>query len=115
MSNDLDARLRRALRPVDPGEQFTQHVLARIGSEPEDSPVRVPARSMRWLSVSLAAAVIVGVFVSQQWQARRTQAGLEARQQLLEALRVTSNKLDIAYRAVNDADRSATAGADSGT
>jgi hypothetical protein len=35
------------------------------------------------------------------------QQGLEARAQLLEALRVTGEKLDLAYRVVNDESRSA--------
>jgi hypothetical protein len=116
MSDDLDGRLRRALRPVDPGERFTQSVLSRIANEPEQATSRLPAGRMRWASVALAASIILGVLVAQQWQVRRTRAGLEARRQLLEALHVTSDKLDIAYRAVNDADgSSATPDAERGT
>jgi hypothetical protein len=55
----------------------------------------------------------MGVLVAHDWHARRTQEGLQARRQLLEALRVTSNKLDIAYRAVNDSESAGMAGPDS--
>ena len=67
MSNELNDRLRAALRPVDPGARFTQGVLARIASEPP----RVPASAgravrmlgLRWLSGALLAVVAtVGVF-----------------------------------------------------
>jgi negative regulator of sigma E activity len=105
MNDDLEARLHRALRPVDPGEQFTQRVLARIASEPARSTPRLPPKPLRWASAALAASIIFGLVVAHQWQAQRTQQGLAARRQLLEALRVTSDKLDIAYRAVNDGDR----------
>jgi hypothetical protein len=115
MKDDLDTRLRRALRPVDPGEDFTQSVLARLANAPEQSVARLRPRAMRWASAALAASLLFGAVVAHQWQARRAQAGLEARRQLLEALRVTSDKLDIAYRAVNDADSSAaTTGANHG-
>jgi negative regulator of sigma E activity len=102
MNDDLDGRLRRALRPVDPGEQFTQRVLTRIANEPARSTRQISRTLMRWASAALAASLILVVLATHSWQARRTQQGLEARQQLLEALRVTSDKLDIAYRAVND-------------
>jgi len=106
MSNDFDERLRKALRPVDPGERFTESVLARVANDPAGSTRRVLKPTLRWLSAGLAASILLGVLVAHEWQLRRAQQGLEARQQLLEALRVTSNKLDIAYRAVNDTEKS---------
>ena len=116
MNDDLDERLRRALRPVNPGERFTQDVLTRIANEPERSMLHVSSNMRRWMSAALAASLVVGVLVTHEWQARRTQQGLEARRQLLEALRVASDKLDIAYRAVNDRDSSSAAvGEDRGT
>jgi len=108
MNEDLDARLRKALRPVDPGEQFTQRVLTRVANEPKRSIPRVSKTTMRWASATLAASLVLGVLAGHEWQARRTQQGLQARRQLLEALRVTRDKLDIAYRAVNDKDGSST-------
>jgi hypothetical protein len=108
MSNELNDRLRAALRPVDPGESFTQGVLARIASEPPRATVS-PHRDvieLRWLSGALLAVVATGFLVAHQWRAQHAQQGQEARRQVLEALRVTSEKLDLAYRVVKDKERS---------
>jgi hypothetical protein len=35
------------------------------------------------------------------WRTRQEEAGLAARDQVMEALRVTSDKLDLAYQIVN--------------
>jgi hypothetical protein len=100
MSNELNERLRAALRPVDPGESFTQSVLARIAREPP----RV--LELRRLSGALLAIVATGFLVAQLWRAHHAQQGQEARQQVMEALRVTSEKLDLAYRVVKDKEHS---------
>jgi hypothetical protein len=99
MSKDFEHQLRDALRPVDPEEGFEQRVMARVASE----PARSRAKVTRWaaslaLVASVAFAAVLGAY---QWQERREQQGLEARRQLLEALRVTGEKLDLAYQAVN--------------
>jgi hypothetical protein len=98
MSKDFEQQLRDALRPVEPEEGFEQRVMARIA--PDGSRRRT--KVTRWVSVALAASVasatIVGAY---QWQVRREQEGLEARRQLLEALQLTGEKLDLAYQAVN--------------
>jgi len=110
MSNELNDRLRAALRPIDPAESFTQGVLARIASEPPRVPavahraVRRP--ELRWLSGALLAVVATGFLVVHQWRAQHVKQGLEARRQVMEALRVTSEKLDLAYRVVKDKERS---------
>jgi hypothetical protein len=98
MSKDLEQQLREALRPVDPEEGFEQRVMARVAQERSRARTKVT----RWVSVALAAsAVFVAVLGAHEWQVRREQEGLEARKQLLEALRVTGEKLDVAYQAVN--------------
>lgn len=99
MSKDFEQQLRDALRPVDPEEGFEQRVMARVASEPPRSRTKVT----RWVaSLALAASVaFAAVLGTHQWQERREQEGLEARRQLLEALRVTGEKLDVAYQAVN--------------
>jgi hypothetical protein len=114
MSNDLDMRLRRALRPVDPGEQFTQGVLAHLANEPARPTMRAPRTMMRWAGAAFAVSIVLGILVQHEWQARRTQQGLEARRQLLEALRLTSDKLDVAYRAVNERESSSAVNVDHG-
>jgi negative regulator of sigma E activity len=113
MSEDLDNKLRNALRPVDPGEDFTARVLARVAAEegrssldetritPQTRAVGIRSgRFWQWVG-SLAATFAVAAVVAYQWKAHRERAGLEAREQVLEALRVTSEKLDIAYQIVN--------------
>jgi hypothetical protein len=101
MSNNLDDELRGALRPVDPGEEFAQRVLSRIAHDSIGS--RRPARARyQWLPAALAASVVLGFLISHDWRMRHEQQGLEARKELLEALRVTGAKLDLAYRVVND-------------
>jgi AcrR family transcriptional regulator len=100
MSNDLEEQLRGALRSVDPGKEFAQSVMSRIESEPRARPSRPPG--FQWLSAATLVAVVLGVFITHEWHARREQQGFEAREQLIEALRVTGEKLDLAYRVVND-------------
>jgi hypothetical protein len=112
MSNNLDDQLRSALRSVDPGEGFAQRVNSRIAHDSRRPRWSVPS-GFRWLSAALVAAVVLGVLITHDWEARREQQGLEARKQLIEALRVTGEKLDLAYRVVNDETRSA-AGENSG-
>ena len=113
ISHDLEKRLRAALRPVDPGESFTRGVLERIASEQARPGLRAPRAMLRWGSAALAASIAVSIVIAgvavHQWHAQRTQRGLDARRQLLEALHVTSNKLDIAYRVVNDQENNAIA------
>jgi hypothetical protein len=107
MSDELDDRLRDALRPVDPGEKFTQSVLSRVTRQ-SLQPQRRPL-AFRWAAAAGVAAVALGALAMHQWQLRRQ--GLEARRQLIEALQVTGEKLDLAYRAVNDAARDEDSGA----
>lgn len=105
MSNHFEEQLRNSLRPVDPDEGFAERVMLRIARE----PVRPRARRLPWLAAALAASMILGVVVVQEWQVRREHEGLEARKQLIEALRVTGQKLDLAYQAVNRESRPAAA------
>jgi hypothetical protein len=109
MSNDLEDSLRAALRPVDPGERFTQQVMSRIASESSRSATGASPRALafRRSLMAIAASIVLALLIAHEWQLRRTQQGLEARRQVLEALRVTGQKLDLAYRAVNDSQRRA--------
>jgi hypothetical protein len=122
MSEDLDQELRRALRPVDPGDKFTREVMARVAAakvtplSSKPARARVTARILPWAPAAAAASLLVTIFVThQQHQRDHVQEGLRARKELLEALRVTSEKLDIAYQVVhNGADAPAAAEADAG-
>lgn len=94
MSRDLEKALREALRPVDPGAGFTGRVLARLAAQPQTGR-RV------WIPLALAASLVAAVVVGLGWHERRELRGLEARRELLEALRVTNQKLELANRLVN--------------
>jgi negative regulator of sigma E activity len=99
MSDELERMLRRALRPVDPGEDFTARVIARVSTEPR--PLRARWRHVVWIPLGLAASAILVVVGIHGWNQRQKETGLAARAQVLEALRVTSEKLDLAYRLIN--------------
>ena len=97
MSKDFEDQLRAALRRVDPEPDFAQRVMAGVQSQPR----RSLATRLRWPLAALAASMLFGVVVVHEWQAQREREGLEARKQLIEALRMTGEKLDLAYRVVN--------------
>jgi hypothetical protein len=88
----LEQKLGEALRPVDPGPDFTAAVLARV-QRAQDQGHR---RRSRWqVPVALAASLLVafaGLALLQQQRDR--EAALQARQQLLLALSITSEQLN---------------------
>jgi len=107
MSEDLESRLRAALRPVAPGDEFTRNLIARVTKDqgPEANARGARGRSSKpsawWLSASMAASLLIAAGVQHHLQERReTQRGLEARRQVIEALRVTSQKLNLAYEVI---------------
>jgi len=112
MNQDIEEQLRRALRPVEPSAGFTARVMRALPQRRPPATVtpiasRLPPRP-RWqrfttpaaLAASLALAVVVGQQVALRQQQREQLAGQAARRELLQALRVTSQKLDLAYQAV---------------
>jgi hypothetical protein len=107
MSNDLESQLRAALRPVAPSEEFSQRLLARVNVDQPRQPKAggLAAGRLRpiawWLTASLAASLVLTIGVHQHLQQQRLQqSGLEARREVLQALRMTSQKLNMAYEAV---------------
>jgi hypothetical protein len=109
MSKEIESQVRAALRPIAPSEDFSEKLLARVMSEPamQAKPRRLFAEGARplawWFASSLAACLILAVGIQQHVQEQRLrQSGLEARREVLEALRVTSQKLNLAYEAVKD-------------
>jgi hypothetical protein len=119
----LDDELQRALRPVDPGPEFTARVLAALDSHPADARSRdvAPATGRRdtaprafrrtwarrsWMWPALAAS-LVGAVVGARWfeERRETERGLAARTQLIQALRLTSEKLNVAREVIADQQR----------
>jgi hypothetical protein len=115
MSQEIESRMRAALRPVAPREDFSQKLLARViaGQPAQPKPRRLLAASARplawWLTASLAASLILAVGVERHLEQQRLQqSGLEARREVVEALRLTSQKLNLAYEAVKQQSTSLT-------
>jgi hypothetical protein len=107
MSKDIESGMRAALRPVAPSEEFSQKLLARVSADLplRPKPHRLFSKRARplawWLTASLAACLILAIGVQQHLQQQRLQqSGLEARREVREALRMTSQKLNLAYEAV---------------
>ena len=86
---NIEDSLRDALRPQDPGTQFTTRVMAAVNAAPHRRRMRLQ------LPMALAASVIVTAIglalLHQQAEHRRGEA---ARQQLVLALEITSEKLN---------------------
>jgi hypothetical protein len=102
MSDRLDAELRRALRPADPGDAFTRAVMSRVPANSTRAKKASNSSVLRWLPAALAASLLVAIIVKHEHREPTVAQGELAREQLLEALRVTSQKLDIAYQVVHN-------------
>lgn len=112
MNENFENELRRALRPVDAPDGFTERLMRALPAREAPAPVllpvpELPARTPRriWMPAALAASLLVAVLAGQQVaqvrEERQARAeGLEASRELMQALRLTSEKLDIAYQAV---------------
>jgi hypothetical protein len=106
---DLEEELRRALRPQDPGADFTAAVMRSVTREPQPrsvGPFSAAARVSRSpsvrMSAALAASFIAAVGVV-RWD-RYVHEGFLAREQALEALRVASQNLNVVHRVVQESE-----------
>jgi hypothetical protein len=110
MSENFENELRRALRPLDAPAGFTERLMASLpekrGIALAAPPAARPRRFAQRFGIPLAfaAALVVSMLLGQhvaevQRQRSEQQAGLAASRELMEALKVTSQKLDLAYQA----------------
>ena len=107
MSDEFEKALRRALRPRDPGEDFSARVASRLdSSEVPRAPSRIAsirARALRspWLPVALAASLIAGIgLIHVRQDAVQAARANQARAQLLQALSIASRNINIVRAAV---------------
>ena len=110
MTEEFENELRRRLAPVDAPAGFAERVMRALPAEWKPAVVSaLPApRRSRFqqfglpaaLAASLLAAVLLGQYTAQQRELRAEREGLEASRELMQALRLTSEKLDIAFEAV---------------
>jgi len=105
----FEDELRRALRPVDAPEDFTERLMRALPADAKpvliSSNIAPRARARQFgipaaLAASLLVAVMLGKHVAVEREQIAEQQGREASLKLMQALRVTSQKLDIAYQAV---------------
>ena len=110
-ANELERELRRRLRPVDAPEGFAERLMAALPAERKPAVVAFVPKAARparqfgvpaALAASLLGAVLFGMHQANDRALREQQEGIAASQQLMQALRVTSQKLDLAYEAVNN-------------
>ena len=117
MNDEFEKTLRRALRRQGPGEDFSARVVARLDAiqkaekteklEVRSTPVAHLAfmrrRAFRspWLPAALAACIIAGFGIFQMRQHAAEAARVhQARAQLLQALSIASNSVNIVRTAV---------------
>ena len=96
---ELERQLRDALRPVDPGSRFTAGVEARLAAR---TAAALP-RPRRWalpgsLAASVAATLLVAAFTGYFVEQRREQQRVaQAQAQLIQALDITSRRLEAVH------------------
>jgi hypothetical protein len=110
MTDNFENELRQRLRPVDAPEGLAERVMRALPADTKPAAVvSLPPRARPWvrqfgmptaLAASLLVAVLLGQHTAVQRELRAEQQGLEASRELMQALRLTSDKLDIAYQAV---------------
>ena len=110
---NFEAELRRHLRAVDAPEGFAERLMRAIPEGEKPARVTVVSASARVrpsvrqfgmpaaLAASLLVAVLFGMRFAQERARNEELRGIAASQELMQALRVTSQKLDLAYEAVN--------------
>jgi hypothetical protein len=105
------------LRPVEAPAGFTDRLMAALPAQPKPvvvpfTPKAAPRSPARQFGVpaALAASLLIAVFLGMRVADDRVrieearleeQKGIAASRELMQALRVTSQKLDLAYEAVN--------------
>ena len=104
MTDEFERALHRALRRHEVGEEFAARVIA--GLDPTAAAARVDslrrrAFRSRWLPAALAACIIAGVGLVQMRQhALDTARAYQARAQLLRALSIASDNVNVVRAAV---------------
>ena len=98
MNDDLENQLRAALRPESPSEDFAARVVGALPAVPHRR-----SNAKWWAAAGLAASLLLAAGLQQRAaQQRELESGQRARRQVIEALQVTNQKLDLALRAVTE-------------
>lgn len=109
MTEEFEKALHRALRPrANPGEELAGRVIAQLdsGEEPASPAARLQHTRhrtfrSRWFPLALAACLIAGIGLLQLRQhALDAARASQARAQLLQALSIASDNINIVRAAV---------------
>jgi hypothetical protein len=112
LPENFEHELRRRLRPVNAPDGFAERLMAALPQVETPKVIVLRPKAARpslrhfgmpaALAASLMISVFLGVYVANVRMHREEQQGIAASQELMQALRVTSQKLDLAYEAVNN-------------
>lgn len=107
MTDEFENALRRALRLREPGEDFSRQVVAHLDSSgrppaPAARLLAIRGRVLRsrWLPVALAAGIVAGIGLIHLHQRAIDARADQARAQLLQALSIASDNINIVRTAV---------------
>ncbi len=94
---EVEEYLTRALRLIDPVDDLADRILY-LAQQPQAAPAKVIPMTRRmpmWASGAIAAALLVGIFVTEQTHARHQRQKVEQAQKQFEAaLQITSETLE---------------------
>ena len=103
---DIDRALERAMEADDPGPAFAGRVIAAItgdaaAARPGTASTRT-GHAVVWRALLPLAATVALTVAGVQWQAARAEdaRARAAHEQLLQALRLTGEKLNVVHRAI---------------
>lgn len=97
----LRTRLKRVLRHRSPDPGFAQRVMARVGeADRGDERLRRPRQSWRAAAASLTLVVLLGGYATHRVVENRR--GERAKEQVLLAMRIASEKVSVARQEVRD-------------
>ena len=100
MNDHLEDELRAALRRQEPPAGFAARVLART-QPPAAAPHPRPSYRWTWAAASLAACLTLGLgLIEVRHEQEKRARGLEAKQELMQAMRITGSKLRLAQEKV---------------
>jgi hypothetical protein len=99
--NRLENELRNAMKREDPPEGFAERVLARAAETKQNSRIRIFARpGFRWALAGAIGLLLVAAGVEYRQEKLEQVRGEAAKTQLMLALRITADKLQLAQEKV---------------
>jgi len=97
---DIDDRLRAAMRREEAPAGFAGRVLARTQPVPP-RPRRAAMYRWTWAAAAFAACLTLAIGLGEyRREAAQRARGLEAKQELMQAMRITGSKLRVAQEKV---------------